>query len=186
MRGLSSKSEEVKAPTVQDRERKVSRILCPGGQDRIVRSGLGLDLHHLSSITLSAPRFHNRCLLRTSGPRASHCTLARHHRQANKTNRKLGRKVHTMRTATPLKGLSIMPKALTLRIKRGITLPHILTQRLIVMDTLRPAHNLLPAHKEVVAVAEIRVAWVRVRVKGADTAWEFIHGEEVGGVFVGD
>ena len=91
-----------------------------------------------------------------------------------------------MRTTPPPKRLRIMPKALTLRIKGGFIGPHIPTQRLIVMDTLRPAHDLLPAHEEVVAVAEIRVRGVRVRVEGADAAWEFVHGEEVGGVFFGD
>ena len=91
-----------------------------------------------------------------------------------------------MRTTTPPERLRIMPKALTLRIKRRIIGPHIPTQRLIIMDPLRPAHDLLPAHEEIVAVAQIRVRGVRVRVEGADAAREFVHGEEVGGVFFGD
>ena len=91
-----------------------------------------------------------------------------------------------MRTTAPPKRLGIVPEALTQRIQRRITLPHVPAQILVVVDTLRAGHDLLPAHEEVVAVAELGVGGVGVRVEGPDAAREFVHGEEVGGVFLGD
>ena len=54
------------------------------------------------------------------------------------------------------------------------------------MDTLRPAHDLLPAHEKVVAVAEIWIRGIGMCVEGADATRELVHGEEVGGVLFGD
>lgn len=51
------------------------------------------------------------------------------------------------------------------------------------MDALGAGHDFLPAHEEVVGIAERRVGWVGSGVEGTEGEGEFVEGEEVGVVF---
>lgn len=88
------------------------------------------------------------------------------------------------RTPIP-KSISIMPKPLRQWIERRVVVTHVLAELLVVVDALRPGHDFLAAHEEVVGICEVWVLRIGVRVEGADGAGEFVDGVEVGGVLVG-
>lgn len=91
-----------------------------------------------------------------------------------------------MRRAAILECIGVMPEPLCFRIERGIVVAHTGAKFRVGMNALGAGHDFLPAHEKVVGVGETRVGWIEGSIERSDGAREFVHGEEVGGVFLQD
>jgi hypothetical protein len=91
-----------------------------------------------------------------------------------------------MRRTAILECIGIMPEALRFRVERGIIVAHAGAKFRVGMDALGAGHDFLAAYEKVIGVGETGVGWIGGSVEGPNGAREFVHGEEVGGVFLQD